>query len=83
MVNIEKLVRERRSFRTFDGRELTAEDREKLCAFIETIENPYGLSVEFKFLEKNGLSGGRRYRPVSGSKDEGCPAHERSLRICL
>ena len=54
MDNIEKLVRERRSFRTFDGRELTAEDREKLCAFIETIDNPYGLPIEFKFLEKMG-----------------------------
>ena len=52
MNHVEKLVRERRSFRTFDGRELTAEDREKLCAFMETIENPYGLPVAFKFLEK-------------------------------
>lgn len=54
MDNIEKLVRERRSFRTFDGRALTAEDKEKLCAFIETIDNPYGLPVEFKLLEKMG-----------------------------
>ena len=54
MNNIEKLVRERRSVRTFDGRELTSEDREKLHKFIETIENPYGLPIEFKFLEKMG-----------------------------
>ena len=54
MDNIEKLVRERRSVRTFDGRELTAEDKEKLCTFIETIDNPYNLSVEFKLLEKMG-----------------------------
>lgn len=32
--NIERLVRERRSFRTFDGREVTAEDREKLCGIM-------------------------------------------------
>ncbi len=52
MDNIEKLVRERRSFRTYDGRELTAEDKQKLCAYTETISNPYGLSVKFKLLEK-------------------------------
>ena len=54
MDHIEKLVRERRSFRTFDGRTLTAEDKAKLCAYIETIDNPYGLPVEFKLLEKMG-----------------------------
>ena len=54
MDNIEKLVRERRSVRTFDGRELTADDKEKLCAFIETVDNPYGLPIEFKLLEKMG-----------------------------
>ena len=54
MNNMEKLVRERRSVRTFDGRELTVEDKEKLCAFMKTIENPYGLPIEFKLLEKMG-----------------------------
>ncbi len=54
MNHIEKLVRDRRSVRTFDGQMLTAEDKEKLCAFIETIDNPYGLSIDFKFLEKMG-----------------------------
>jgi len=52
MDNIEKLVRERRSVRTFDGRELTETDKEKLCMFIETIDNPYGLPIEFKLLPK-------------------------------
>ena len=52
MDNIEKLVRQRRSFRTYDGRKLTAEDTEKLCDFMETIRNPYGLPVTFRLLEK-------------------------------
>ncbi len=52
MDHIEKLVRERRSFRTYDGRELTAYDKEKLCVFMETIGNPYGLPVSFRLLEK-------------------------------
>ena len=54
MDNMEKLVRERRSVRTFDGRELAAEDKEKLCAFIETIDNPYALPIEFKLLPEMG-----------------------------
>ena len=54
MDNVEKLVRERRSVRTFDGHGLTAEDREKLCAFIAQIDNPYGLPIAFTFLEKMG-----------------------------
>lgn len=54
MDNIEKLVRERRSVRTFDGRELTAEDKEKLCKYMASMDNPYGLPVEFKLLPKMG-----------------------------
>ena len=52
MDNMKKLVGERRSVRTFDGRELTAADKEKLCAYMETIDNPYGLPIEFKLLPK-------------------------------
>lgn len=52
MYNIEKLVRQRRSVRTFDGRELTETDKEKLCTFIDTIDNPYRLPIEFKLLPK-------------------------------
>jgi len=51
---MEKLVHERRSVRTFDGRELTETDKEKLCAFIKTIDNPYRLPIEFKLLPKMG-----------------------------
>ena len=54
MDNMEKLVRERRSVRTFDGRELTAADKEKLCNYIASIDNPYGLPIEFKLLPKMG-----------------------------
>ncbi len=35
---VEKHVRERRSVRTFDGRELTAEDKEKLYTFMQKID---------------------------------------------
>lgn len=51
MEHIEALVRGRRSVRTFDGTEVRPSDLEKLTAFIKGIENPYGVSVEFKLLD--------------------------------
>ncbi len=51
MENVKELVKNRRSVRTYDGRELTAEDKTKLCAFMENIENPYGVSVGFQLLD--------------------------------
>lgn len=58
MDQIERLARERRSVRTYDGKEITAADMEKLRRFIEHIENPYGLEVHFEVLsaQKDGLT---------------------------
>lgn len=57
MKNME-LILTRKSIRTFDGRPLTEEDREKLRAFIAAIKNPYDIPVEFVFLDagEHGLS---------------------------
>ena len=51
MEDMMKIVRSRRSVRTFDGREIGTDDRSKLSSFIEKIENPYGIPIEFKFLD--------------------------------
>lgn len=51
MENIMKIVGSRRSVRTFDGREIDTEDRNKLSSFIKKIENPYGIPIEFKLLD--------------------------------
>ena len=48
MDNLAKLVRDRRSVRTYDGREISRSDLEKLSSFMERIENPYGVPVEYK-----------------------------------
>lgn len=57
-MNNMELIMSRKSVRTFDGRPLTDEDREKLCAFIAEIRNPYDIPVEFVLLdaEEHGLS---------------------------
>ena len=51
MENITELVRCRRSVRTFDGRKVNEDDLKKLALFMEKIENPYGIPIEFKFLD--------------------------------
>ncbi|MBR0162003.1 MAG: nitroreductase [Oscillospiraceae bacterium] len=57
MDNME-LIMTRKSVRTFDGRPLTNEDREKLRMFIATIKNPYDIPVDFVLLDakQHGLS---------------------------
>lgn len=51
MEHIEELIKNRRSVRTFDGRGVNGEDLEKLSSFMEKIENPYQIPVEFKLLD--------------------------------
>ncbi len=53
-----ELILTRKSVRTFDGKPLTDEDKEKLSAYISTIKNPYDIPVEFVLLdaEEYGLS---------------------------
>lgn len=46
-----QLIMERKSVRTFDGRPLSTEDVAKLQSFMEKIDNPYGIAVEFKLLD--------------------------------
>ena len=67
MEQIKSLVRERRSVRTFDGRALTPADREKLSAFIDRIENPYEIPVEFRLLDAN--DGGLKCPVITGTDD--------------
>ena len=51
MENISELIKNRRSVRTFDGRELENDDLEKLTSFMSEIKNPYEIPVEFKLLD--------------------------------
>lgn len=58
MKDISKIIRERRSVRAFDGRELNEKDKEALCSLMEKTENPYGITVEFRFMsaKEHGLT---------------------------
>lgn len=57
-MNAMELIRQRRSVRTFDGRPLRAEDREKVLAFAAQVSNPYDLPIAWRILsaKEHGLS---------------------------
>lgn len=41
------IIKTRKSVRTFDGRKISKQDKEKLFSYIKTIKNPYDIPVEF------------------------------------
>lgn len=51
MFPIKEIIRKRKSTRTFDGRPLSASDREKIEQFIADVPNPFGTKVEFRMLD--------------------------------
>lgn len=53
-----RIIKTRKSVRTFDGRQLTEGDRQALYDYTKTITNPYDIPVNFVFLdaEEHGLS---------------------------
>lgn len=51
MNNVEKCIRERRSVRTFEECPVAAQDREKICVYMESVDNPYSLPIKFSLLE--------------------------------
>ena len=53
MNNVAEHIKNRRSVRTFDGRELSKTDIDNLTAFAKTIENPYKIPVDFKLMNAN------------------------------
>lgn len=57
-VSYKELIRSRKSVRTFDGRVLSSEDREKLESYIIEMTNPFDVPVRFRLLKAkdHGLS---------------------------
>ena len=58
MSELLKTIKGRKSVRTFDGRPLSAEDREHLEQYMQTIGNPFDMPVRFVLLDakEHGLS---------------------------
>ena len=49
--SVKDTIRRRKSVRTFNGEDLHHEDRLKLEEYLKTLENPFGVPVEFRFLD--------------------------------
>ncbi len=58
MNKIAELINKRRSIRTYDGRALDESTKEQLISYANTIQNPFNVPVQFKFLDakKDGLT---------------------------
>ena len=56
-MNMIEEIKARRSVRTFDGRMIDEDIKEKLLSYAGNIANPFGIPVEFRFLDakENGL----------------------------
>lgn len=55
MSDLLELIKSRKSVRTFDGKPLSAQDREQLAHYIESISNPFGIPVHFVLLDAKEL----------------------------
>lgn len=48
--SVKDIIRRRKSVRTFSGETLRTEDKQKLDEFLKALDNPFGIPVEFRFL---------------------------------
>lgn len=57
-MTIEQAIRNRKSVRTFDGRDLSAEDLAQLKGALADAQNPWGIPLEFRWLDagRDGVS---------------------------
>lgn len=49
--SVKEMIKQRKSVRTFDGKQLSSEDRNNLEKYIASLTNPFDVSVEFKLLD--------------------------------
>lgn len=49
--SVKDIIRKRKSVRTFSGEPLRTEDKQKLAEFLKALDNPFGVPVEFRFLD--------------------------------
>ena len=56
--SVKEIIKQRKSVRTFDEKPLSDADRKRLEAFVSSMDNPFGVPVEFRLLEakENQLS---------------------------
>lgn len=62
-LTFKEAIRHRRSTRTYEDRPVDERVLQDIKNYASTVENPYGIPIEFRFLdrEKNHLSSGSFY----------------------
>ena len=50
MQSVKEVIKARQSVRTFDGKGVSEQDRQKLESYVQSLRNPFGVGVTFKFL---------------------------------
>jgi nitroreductase len=68
--SVEQMVKTRYSVRTYNGTPLTDEDRTKILSYADSLSNPFGVKVTFRFLEKDENSTEKlgTYGVIKGTK---------------
>lgn len=59
-IPVEKTIKQRSSVRTYEEKQLSKADKEKLLAFADGLSNPFGPKVKFHLIEKNMESSGEK-----------------------
>ena len=59
-MNIENIIRKRYSVRTYSNQAVGEDIRNKIMAYAESIENPFGPDVRYKWLDKKQLPKGEK-----------------------
>jgi nitroreductase len=69
--NIEDAVRKRYSVRNYDDREIEAEKRDMIEAFISGLDNPFGKNINFHYLDGNDMKDAEKlgtYGVIKGAR---------------
>ncbi len=65
---LESIIRERKSVRTYDGRALTPDDRKGMLQYLEKVDNPFRIPVDFRLLSEKDQPLGTK-GVITGAKE--------------
>ena len=58
--SVNKTIKERYSVRTYDKKPVSDEIKEKIMSYAESLSNPFGVKINFKFIEKSTSASGEK-----------------------
>lgn len=70
--SVEQAVRARYSVRSYEERLISEKEKEQLKAYIQTLSNPFAVTVSFRLLESKAAANGEKlgtYGMIKGAKD--------------